>query len=180
MSNIVLQFKPITKACQTCKQELSLTMFGGNAYYKEDGLQKICIDCAKKRQATYRIRNKTKVGVAIKKYREKMTNNQNYRLQCLLNASRQRAALKGREHTLIKQDLVDVYPKDGCCPIFGFKLEWNKSGFRETSPSIDRIDSSKGYTKDNVQIISWKANRIKSYATTEELETVVNYMKLGG
>ena len=58
-----------------------------------------------------------------------------------------------------------------------FDFEWNSAGFRETSPSLDRIDSTKGYTKNNVQIISWKANRIKAYATVVELETVVKYMK---
>jgi hypothetical protein len=72
-----------------------------------------------------------------------------------------------------------LFPKDGCCPIFGFKLEWNGTGFRETSPSIDRIDSTKGYTKDNVQIISWKANRIKGYASVEELEILLAYLKQG-
>ena len=32
---------------------------------------------------------------------------------------------------------------------------------------------------DNIQIISWKANRLKSNATVEELEAVVSFMKQG-
>ena len=98
-------------------------------------------------------------------------------MQGLLNASRARAKEKDREHSLTIQDLKDLYPVDGKCPIFGFELQWNDAGFRETSPSIDRIDSNKGYTKDNVQIISWKANRIKGYATVEELEILLAYLK---
>jgi hypothetical protein len=41
------------------------------------------------------------------------------------------------------------------------------------------INSEKGYTKGNIQIISWKANRIKGYASLQELEMLVAYMKQG-
>jgi hypothetical protein len=102
-----------------------------------------------------------------------------YRVRMLLNASRQRARQKDRENTLTLEDILNIWPPDNKCPVFGFDLEWNSSGFRETSPSIDRIDSSKGYTTDNIQILSWKANRIKAYATVEELEAVVAFMKQG-
>ena len=97
----------------------------------------------------------------------------------LLNASKQRAKLKSREHSITLEDIKDLYPVDGKCPVFGFNLEFNDAGFRETSPSIDRIDSDKGYTKDNIQIISWKANRLKAYATVEDLEILVAFLKQG-
>jgi len=41
------------------------------------------------------------------------------------------------------------------------------------------IDSDRGYTKDNIQIISWKANRLKAYATVEDLEILVAFLKQG-
>ena len=40
---------------------------------------------------------------------------------------------------------------------------------KDNSPSLDRIDSSKGYTPDNVWVISRRANIIKHDATLEEL-----------
>jgi hypothetical protein len=39
---------------------------------------------------------------------------------------------------------------------------WKALGYpKELSPSIDRIDNDKGYTLDNMQWITWKANRLK-------------------
>lgn len=34
-------------------------------------------------------------------------------------------------------------------------------------PSIDRLDDNKGYSFDNMRIISWKENREKEYATEQ-------------
>jgi len=55
------------------------------------------------------------------------------------------------------------------CPILGVKLKFNTGGADDNSYSMDRRDNTKGYTKDNVQIISLKANRLKSNATLDEL-----------
>lgn len=40
---------------------------------------------------------------------------------------------------------------------------------REWGYSLDRIDSSKGYIPSNIRVISYKANRMKSNATEQEL-----------
>ncbi len=68
------------------------------------------------------------------------------------------------------------------CPMLGNKLNYLGTGRegwskRDDSPSLDRIDSSKGYTKDNIQIISWRANRIKNDSTPEELMKIALYMQ---
>ena len=41
---------------------------------------------------------------------------------------------------------------------------------------MDRKDPSKGYTPDNIQIISNLANRIKTNATPEQIQAVATYM----
>lgn len=177
MSNLALVSS--CKECSMCKQLLPFSSFTKNKANKKDGLQYNCRVCDTKRQQKRRVVKKAEMQSYSREYRIKNKNNFEFRLQGLLNASRARAKEKNRENTLVMQDLKELFPVDGKCPVFGFDLEWNGNGFRETSPSIDRIDSSKGYTKDNIQIISWKANRIKGYATVEDLETVIAYLKQG-
>lgn len=174
MSNLALVSS--CKECRTCKSLLPVELFAINRANK-DGLQVACKSCDNIRQKQRRITKKKEMQEYSKEYRKRNKDNLDFRLQGLLNASRARAKEKDREHTLTLNDLKKLFPIDGCCPVFGFKLEWNQAGFRETSPSLDRIDSTRGYTLDNVQIISWKANRIKSYATVEELEAVIAFMK---
>lgn len=57
------------------------------------------------------------------------------------------------------------------CKYTGIKLNYDvgKGKIMDCSPSFDRIDVTKGYTMDNVQIISNKANTMKSSATSDEL-----------
>jgi hypothetical protein len=68
------------------------------------------------------------------------------------------------------------------CPMLGIKLNYDGTGIEsnwsrnDTSPSLDRIKSDLGYTKDNIHIISWRANRIKNDSTPEELMKIAKYM----
>lgn len=167
-----------TKQCVICKQSKLLFEFSKNNATK-DKLQYRCRLCDNAYQSKRRSENKEYVLAYDRKYQANRRKDFNFRLKMLLNASKQRATLKKREHTLTLEDIKELYPIDGKCPVFGFRLEFNNAGFRETSPSIDRIDSSKGYTRDNVQIISWKANRLKAYATLEDLEILVAFLKQG-
>ena len=174
----VLALKTPTKFCNMCKVEKFLPDFSKNSKVK-DGLQNRCKSCDKTYQAKRREENYEVSLDYGRKYQAKRRQHFEYRLKMLVNASKQQAKNKSREHEITVEDIKSIYPIDGKCPIFGIDLVFGDSGFRENSPSIDRIDSTKGYTVDNIQIISWKANRIKSYATVEELEMIVAYMKQG-
>ena len=63
------------------------------------------------------------------------------------------------------------------CPIMNIPLKFNKGKPLDSSYSIDRIDSTKGYEPDNIIIISYKANRLKSNATKEELDKINEFYK---
>jgi hypothetical protein len=49
----------------------------------------------------------------------------------------------------------------------------NRSRREPNSPSLDRIDNTKGYVPGNVWVISWRANDLKRNATLEELKLLV-------
>ncbi len=84
----------------------------------------------------------------------------------LWNAAKHRALRKGIEFDLSVNDIV--IPE--ICPVFGTPME---------SPSVDHFDNSKGYTKDNIRVISNRANLLKSDASLEELQAIVRYMENG-
>lgn len=90
-------------------------------------------------------------------------------------ALRQRARTRGIVFDLTEKDIV--IPE--FCPVLGIRLAQNrgKYGPADNSPTVDRINPLKGYVKGNVQVISDKANRIKSNATLGEIEKVLAYMK---
>ena len=174
----VLKLVQITKVCNTCKEEKPFSEFTKNKS-APDGLQYKCSPCDKAYQVKRRLENVEQNLDYQRTYQKNRRKDYSYRLQMLINASKQRAKNKNREHSITIEDIKAIYPTDGCCPIFGMKLEFNNAGFRENSPSIDRVNSAKGYTPDNIQIISWKANRIKGYASTQELEMLLAYLKQG-
>jgi len=61
------------------------------------------------------------------------------------------------------------------CPILGVPLKWHTGKPEDDSYSFDRIDTTKGYCIDNIQIISFKANRAKNNLTQDELEKFVRF-----
>lgn len=93
----------------------------------------------------------------------------------LLAGAKDRAKIRGLEFDLQINDVS--WPST--CPVLGIALTYNgQDGGKDSRASLDRKDPSLGYTKDNVRIISMRANRIKSDATAEELRKLVEYMCL--
>jgi hypothetical protein len=85
--------------------------------------------------------------------------------------ARKRAAKFGLPFDIEPEDIViSEY-----CPVLGIRL--SASGPRDNRPSLDRRIPSLGYTRTNVLVISFRANRIKADATPEELERVFAYAR---
>lgn len=62
------------------------------------------------------------------------------------------------------------------CPILGLELDYFAESRQENSPSFDQIIPGKGYVSGNVQIISWRANRIKNDGTSNEHRKIADYL----
>jgi hypothetical protein len=88
----------------------------------------------------------------------------------LFRAAKARAKKFAVEFTISESDIV--IPEN--CPVLGIPLDWRN---REYAASVDRIDISQGYVPGNVCVISGRANRLKSNATVNEIEAILNYMK---
>ncbi len=90
--------------------------------------------------------------------------------------SKQRSALKKFEHTITRKDIYDLLDKQqGRCVLSGIpftyytkKLSKDEDPTLEfirlhlNNPSIDRIDSNKGYVKENIRLVSSSINVSRS------------------
>lgn len=103
---------------------------------------------------------KESIKKAAKEY---LIRNQNVRLY---HTCKRNALTKDLEFNLSIEDIV----LPTICPYMGVELtNIIGSGRVWTNASVDRIDSSKGYIKGNIQIICDLANRMKQNATPEQL-----------
>jgi len=92
----------------------------------------------------------------------------------MINHLRGQAKVKGVHFDLDESDLLAVWVDT--CPVFGMKLQFNRNR-ADDSISVDRRDNTKGYIRGNVMVMSWKANRLKSDATIEDLDRLVRFMR---
>lgn len=167
------------KKCSQCENPLPISDFWRDCTSK-DGRKSYCKDCGanymfgkvlspedKARYATNR-KDKRKNN---KEYREKwLADLRNYRNKnnekTLLSQAKYRARKRGLEFNI---DLSDIVIPDNC-PLTGIPIVrgmGKKKGW--SSPSLDRVDITKGYIKGNVAVISDLANTMKNSATLEEL-----------
>lgn len=141
--------RPEYKKCPSCKEIKSSIEFE-TTKYNRSGLYPYCMDCNKRRFKTLRESKKEQIMYGVIKKRAKDL---------------------GLPFDLDKSDIkIPDY-----CPVLGIKIERNNSAFKGSSPSVDRIIPSKGYTKGNIVVISNRANIIKRDATIDELIKVAKF-----
>ena len=168
------------KKCYKCKELKSIESFHTDNTRK-DKLSGKCKKCknlvdkeySKKRRAKRKNlrKNKIKFEDYNKRRRELHRIDPTKRLW---GGAKRRAKRKGIEFNILTYKSLPKVPK--YCPILGIPLKVGKGAGTDNSPSLDRINNNKGYTIENIQIISRKANQMKSNATLKEIEKLYNYM----
>lgn len=168
------------KICVNCNVRKPLFSFTKDSK-NSDLLNRRCKDCCKiahdsyyknnkdrvrERNADWRLKNEQLIKVKRKEKRAEDPR------KCMLYSAKHRAKMKNLEFDLSIEDIqIPEY-----CPVLKIKIEMYASSQSRTSPSIDRIDTTKGYTKDNIQVISWLANTMKSNANFEELISFADWV----
>lgn len=92
----------------------------------------------------------------------------------MLRAAKYRAKTIGLEFNLTAEDIV--LPTH--CPVSKVLLQVSVQGpSSRQSYSLDRLDNNKGYTKDNIRVISREVNAIKGAHNIEFFERLIAYMR---
>lgn len=153
-----------TRKCINCGKEFSVKTATVKSSSKR---QMFCQDCCSKLSLWERkvLRMNTFPEERQKYLKQKRQEFlRDYKRNMLAGAKR-RASVNGIDFDITEED-IEI---PSICPILEVPLVIGTKGDYEYSPSLDRIDNSKGYVKGNIQVISKKANSMKNSATLEEL-----------
>lgn len=146
------------KVCKECNQSLNLNKFSlVEKWNVNSGTKDICKKCSTKIRQTEKLNRDWKIDAA----------------KLLYKNIKSRCKKTGREFSIDLEDII--IPEK--CPVFGFELKREDKQTWMCAPSVDRIDSSKGYIKGNITVVSRRANILKRDATINELEQLLNYYK---
>lgn len=164
------------KVCTKCQQRLAITEFSKDKY-KRGGYRSACKACSAQEFAEYKASPayKDRLKRANEaRLRSKTDNPVAHWAHVAFHNAKKRAALNGIEHTITKDWLAANAPTN--CPLLGVSLVYDAVKCTATSASLDRKNPSLGYTPDNCWVISFKANRIKTDASLQELKVLVKNM----
>lgn len=88
------------------------------------------------------------------------------------------AKRRARKHGVLFELEPDDIVIPEFCPVFPhIRLRHHSGSPGADSPSLDRLLPGLGYTKQNIRVISNKANTIKSSASVEELRQVADWLE---
>lgn len=141
--------------CEVCKNEFERRAGEVNRNAKRNRK----IFCSRTCAGKYHIRNIPEIS---KKWNHLNPANQRDEFtpfRCFLNSVRRR----DKEFDVTLEDLKSQWEtQSGVCPYTGWNLLLKQGKQVPNQASLDRIDSSKGYVKGNIQFVAYIANIAKS------------------
>ncbi len=145
------------KKCTACGEDKPLTEY----WRRGAGTQARCKECC---LAYKRGRHRTVRG----------------RARQLWDSARIRAASTGREFTLTIEE-IEAALQEGTCHATGLPFDMApaaRPGARNPyAPSLDRVDSSLGYTPENTRLVVWAFNAMRNEFGDDVLDTVFRAWK---
>lgn len=87
-------------------------------------------------------------------------------------SAKRRARANGLDFSIVVEDIT--IPE--VCPVLGIPLYPGHHRSKYNSPSLDRIDNTKGYIRDNIAVISMKANLHKADLSKAEIKALHDYV----
>ena len=172
----------ITKICTKCLLPKPVEKFPKSGRGGKNGQVWVKNKCRKCHQEEDREARKTWSKEKLAKHRErKRKERANYKQtspeRALLKRAKKRATINGLPFNIELSDII--IPK--LCPIVGIPLFVSYNGGHiDNSPSIDKVNPNEGYVKGNIAIISYRANRLKSNLTLQQIKNLLSYIKKYG
>jgi hypothetical protein len=164
------------KTCSCCKIEKSVSEFGKDNS-KVSGVKSSCKSCNNSNIKVWREKNKEyrlsydKQYYANNKEKIKVKNQKRYtnltldqKFDQLVKTAGER---KNKKCFITVEHLHDVWQRqEGLCVYT--KLPLTSEGHQLNTVSLDRVDSSKDYTVDNIQLVCVPINRMKLDYTEDQ------------
>lgn len=157
------------KICNVCKVDKPLEEFS-KLHCTKDGRAYACLTCSRVKAKAYRDLNREQYNVNQKLGRQ----TEKTFIAQLLHGAKTRSKQKGFEFSLTVEFITDLLHKiDYKCQITGQQMNLNSFSKKDKNPfkvSLDRVDSTKGYTEDNVQLTCWAVNLMKNTFDEEDFK----------
>lgn len=150
---------PLGKYCKECKRERGRERWNQPGEHRERGLLK---------KKEYQKENRQ----AFLDYGEKYYASKVGRAKILLKSAKLRGAKLGID---IDESFILNLMENDSCSVTNIKFDYNRSKTTTKNPyapSLDRIDSKRGYLKDNVRLVIWQYNLMKGEISDDELFSI--------
>lgn len=168
------------KKCTDCGCWLSPKEFARDRSRK-DGLNSKCRQCSRIRSQRHYQENRQQYRRNNQQWRRHNRDSENQQsrqrrhrdpAKRMVYGARSRARAIGLECSITPEKLI---PLPHRCPVLGIELKNGDDPHDPHAYSLDRINSFRGYTPDNVQVISHRANSLKRDAALSESVALAYY-----